>query len=131
MTNQEFEQLYYPKYNTVIRAIARKLAQTNDTLAEDLYQEGLIALWKCDPRKAKDNLDAFIRQAVKFRMIDCLRRERLKMTESLDARLEGIEQLVMDEQGSLYLLSPQPRRHYLPPDWFDQSGVGSDDEVPK
>lgn len=109
MTNDEFEQVYYPKYHTVIRAIARKLAQTNDTLAEDLYQEGLIALWNCDPKKARDNPDAFIRQAVKFRMIDCLRREKLASTESLDARFERLEQLMMDDSGALYLLNQQDR----------------------
>ena len=88
MTNQEFEDVYWPRYDSVVKAIARKLAQTNDSLVEDLYQEGLIALWECDPRKAKTNPDAFMRQAIKFRMIDFLRRERLKSTESLDSYLE-------------------------------------------
>ena len=127
MTNEDFEGHYYPKYNTVIRAIARKLAQTNDTLAEDLYQEGLIALWKCDPRRSKDNEDAYIRQAVKFRMIDMLRREKLATTESLDARLEGVEQLMADEAGQMYLLSPQPRRFYLPIDYFDETNMREDE----
>lgn len=127
MTNQEFEDHYYPKYHTVIRAIARKLAQTNDTLAEDLYQEGLIAMWKCDPKRSKDNEDAYIRQAVKFRMIDMLRREKLATTESLDARLEGVEQLMADDAGQMYLLSPQPRRFYLPVDYFDEMN-GRDDK---
>jgi DNA-directed RNA polymerase specialized sigma24 family protein len=105
MTNEEFEA-YLPKYDLTIRAIARKLAQTNDTLAEDLYQEGLIALWNCTPRRAKNNPDAYIRQAVKFRMIDYLRRERIYMTESLEARLERGEQLVM-EGGHYDLVIPE------------------------
>lgn len=106
MTNDEFEQFYYPTYDRVIRAIARKLAQTNDTLAEDLYQEGLIALWQCNPSRAKDNPDAYVRQAIKFRMIDALRRERIYSTESLEARLERGEQLVMDAGGGLDLVMP-------------------------
>lgn len=104
MTNQEFEEVYWPKYNTVVQAIARKLAQTNDSLAEDLYQEGLIALWECEPSKAKTNPDAFIRQAIKFRMIDFLRRERLKVTESLDCYLESGMQLVEGPNGYAELL---------------------------
>lgn len=104
MTNEEFESHYLPKYDLVIRAISRKLAQTNDTLAEDLYQEGLIALWNCNPGRAKDNPDAYIRQALKFRMIDYLRRERIYNTESLDARLERGDQLVRDVAGDLDLV---------------------------
>ena len=109
MTNEEFENTYLPKYDLVIRAIARKLAQTNDTLAEDLYQEGLIALWNCKPHRARDNPDAYIRQALKFRMIDYLRRERIYATESLEARLERGEQLVMDVAGSFDLVIPRER----------------------
>lgn len=106
MTNEDFEQYYLPKYELVIRAIARKLAQTNDTLAEDLYQEGLIALWNCIPARAKDNPDAYIRQSLKFRMIDYLRRERIYNTESLEARLERGEQLVRDVAGDFDLVMP-------------------------
>lgn len=106
MTNEEFEEYYWPKYDLVIRAIARKLAQTNDTLAEDLYQEGLIALWNCKPNRARDNQDAYIRQALKFRMIDYLRRERIYELESLDSRLERGEQLVMNASGEFDLVMP-------------------------
>jgi len=105
MTNEEFEKIYLPKYDLTIRAIARKLAQTNDTLAEDLYQEGLIALWNCTPNRAKDNTDAYIRQSLKFRMIDYLRKERIYNTESLEARLERGDQLVTDATGGFDLVS--------------------------
>jgi DNA-directed RNA polymerase specialized sigma24 family protein len=108
MTNEQFENEYYPRYNSVIRAIARKLAQTNDVLAEECYQEGLIALWNCDPSRARDNPDAYIRQAVKFRMIDHLRKERLYNIESLEARLELGDQLV-SELGDLALVVPTAR----------------------
>jgi DNA-directed RNA polymerase specialized sigma24 family protein len=105
MTNDEFEKVYFPKYDLTIRAISRKLGQTNDTLVEDLYQEGMIALWNCDPQRARDNPDAYIRQAIKFRMIDFLRRERVSEIESLDARLENGEQLTLDPAGDLGLVA--------------------------
>jgi DNA-directed RNA polymerase specialized sigma24 family protein len=105
MTNQQFEEYYWPKYDAAIRAISRKLAQTNDSLAEDLYQEGLIALWECDPAKAKTNPDAFIRQAIKFRMIDYLRRERFKVTDSLDTYVDSGMQLIRESDGTVVLLN--------------------------
>lgn len=97
MTNDEFEKVYYPKYETVIRAIARKIANKNDALMEDLVSEGMIALWKLDPAKAKDNQDAYIRQAIKFRMIDWFRKEKPAQYESLTSHLELGDQIVQDE----------------------------------
>lgn len=97
MTNEEFESIYYPKYSAVIRAIARKLAQKNDALMEDLVSEGMIALWKVEPSKARDNPDAFIRQAIKFRMIDWMRKERPELSESLTPYLERGDQVVRDD----------------------------------
>lgn len=97
MTNTEFEQVYYPRYNSKIQAIARKIAQRNDALADELYQEGLMALWQLNPKGATNNEDAYIRQAVKFRMIDYLRREHLARFESLTAHLERGDQVVRDE----------------------------------
>lgn len=85
MTNEQFETEFYPKYKSTIQAIARKLARENDDLVEELFQEGCIAMLNCKPEKAKTNQSAFIRQAIKFRMIDYLRRELKHMrTESLD-----------------------------------------------
>lgn len=97
MTHEEFNEVYYPKYNSVIKAIARKLVKSNDTLLEDLYQEGLIALWMCNPQDAKKNPDAYIRQAVRFRMIDFLRRQKYTVTESLDAHMEAGRQVADGE----------------------------------
>jgi DNA-directed RNA polymerase specialized sigma24 family protein len=110
MTTEEFETFYFPKYDLTIRAIARKLAHTNDTLAEDLYQEGLVALWNCVPERARDNRDAYIRQSVKFRMIDYLRRERIYILESLDARLENGQQIVADAVGHPLIIDSGNRR---------------------
>lgn len=104
MTNEDFDEVYYPKYNSVIRAIARKLANTNDALTDDLYQEGLMALWLCNPQGAQRNQDAYIRQAVKFRMIDFLRREKLADKESLDLQLEHGRQVVRGDDGALSLV---------------------------
>jgi DNA-directed RNA polymerase specialized sigma24 family protein len=128
MTNQEFEEFYWPKYDAAIRAIARKLAQTNDSLAEDLYQEGLIALWECDPSRAKTNLDAFIRQAIKFRMIDYLRRERLKVTESLDSYIDSGMQLVEGHDGIAELLDVSQLHRKKNVQFETPPGDGPDEE---
>ncbi len=89
MTNEEFEQIYYPKYNSIIKAIARKMANSDNELWKDLRQEGLLALLKCDISQVKDNEDAFIRQAIKFRMIDYIRREARGRECSWDRLLPG------------------------------------------
>lgn len=103
MTNEQFDQ-YYVRYGTVIRAIARKVAQHNTAVYDDLVQEGAIALWLCTPEKARDNEDAFIRQAVKFRMIDYLRKMKPKRFRSLTQAIENGAQLVRDEAtGELHL----------------------------
>lgn len=104
MTNEEFNEVYYPKYSSVIKAIARKLSNTNDALLEDLYQEGLVALWLCNPKEATRNKDAYIRQAVKFRMIDYLRREKLANQDSLDQHLEGGRQVARNPDGTTRLV---------------------------
>jgi len=113
VTNEDFEQVYYPKYVNVIKAIARKLARRNTQLAEDLCQEGLIALWHLEPERARGNLDAFVRQAVKFRMIDYMRRERPAVFESLCARLERGDQMVQDpDTGDLHCIASPVWKDY-------------------
>ena len=125
MTNEEFEQVYYPRYTAVIRAIARKLAQKNDALMEDLVSEGMIALWKVDPSKAKDNPDAFIRQAIKFRMIDWIRKERPEMSESLTPYLERGDQVVHDadtNQARLVRIRELQRHGFLDDEDYARTG---------
>ena len=125
MTNEEFEQVYYPRYTAVIRAIARKLAQKNDALMEDLVSEGVIALWKVDPSKAKDNPDAFIRQAIKFRMIDWIRKERPEMSESLTPYLERGDQVVHDadtNQARLVRIRELQRHGFLDDEDYARTG---------
>ena len=95
VTAQEFG-VRYARYRTVIIAIARKLARDNDDLVDDLCQEGAVCLWKLDFSKARTNPDSMARQAIKFRMIDYLRRNDLRRMESLDRRMESGDQLEQD-----------------------------------
>lgn len=110
MTHEEFNEVYYPKYNSTIKAIARKLAITHDALADDLYQEGLMALWLCTPAAAHKNPDAYIRQAIRFRMIDFLRREKISNFESLDHHLEKGRQVVRGDDGVEHILRYRERK---------------------
>jgi RNA polymerase sigma factor (sigma-70 family) len=110
MTGAEFDQ-YYQKYKDIIRAIARKLARQNDALVDDLTQEGLIALSRCHPERAIAKPDAYIRQSVKFRMIDYLRKDRPAAYDSLDLHLANGAQLTRDDDGDMELIFPEmPRR---------------------
>ena len=115
MTDEQFNKVYYPKYLSAITGIARKLGGRDDALVEDLVQEGLTALWLLDLKKVASNEDAYIRQSVKFKMIDSLRRFNPAAYESLDARLMAGDQLEHDDDtGELFLRSENnTRRAYL------------------
>lgn len=104
MRRKQFDQ-YYEKYRSVITAIARKLGGRDDELVADLEQEGAMALWHLDT-PPHTNFDAMARQAIKFRMIDYLRRHNPQVYESLDALLEIGNQLEKDARGNLRLVSP-------------------------
>lgn len=93
MTNEDFENVYYPRYQSVIKAIARKMARGDSALCEDLCQEGAVKLWKLQPEKAKTNPDAWIRRALQLGMIDYLRRTHPDRYCSLDQLLEAGAQL--------------------------------------
>lgn len=110
MDTQQAE-VYYHRYITPIRGIARKFAGSDDALMEDLVQEGCLALMRLDPSKARVNENAWIRQALKHRMVDFLRKYRPQRYESLDARFESGDQLERLEDGELLLRST---RHTLP-----------------
>lgn len=114
MRHKEFA-IYYAKYLPSIRAIARKLAHQDDALAEDLEQEGAMALLKLDPQRARTNESSFIRMALHNRMVDFLRRYNPKKYVSLDARFDAGDQLERSEDtGELLLFSnssPLPRLH--------------------
>jgi len=101
---RQFER-YLRRYKDTIAAIARKFAGRDDDLAEELRQEGLIALWNVKPARAVKNKDAYIRQALKFRMVDHLRRLRPKQFDSLDRMLEAGEQLERDSATGAFRIS--------------------------
>jgi len=108
VTEKQFEK-YYQRYyvdRKMIQRIARKLSMNDEELYKELVQEGLIRLWGLDLRKATKNEDAYIRQAIKFAIIDYLRRNSPNKYESLDARLLAGEQLEKDSAtGELRLIS--------------------------
>jgi DNA-directed RNA polymerase specialized sigma24 family protein len=112
MTEEEFAR-YYEQYKGVIGRIARKLARGDEELLRDLKQEGLFALWRLNLAKARVNEDAWIRQAVKFRMVDFLRKLNPRVYESLQAHLDSGGQIVEDpEDGDLRIVHP-PRHNSL------------------
>lgn len=116
MRARDFER-YFGLYGKSIKAIARKLANSDDELAEDLEQEGALALWLLDPRGASKNESAWIRTAVKNRMIDFLRKYNPQKYESLDARLETGDQVEHDEETGDIVLFTQ---RVAPPRLMDE-----------
>jgi DNA-directed RNA polymerase specialized sigma24 family protein len=104
VTKRQFQR-YYDIYRTSIAAIARKLGGRDDDLVADLEQEGALALWLLDLRAVSSNEDAYVRQCLKFRMIDHLRRYNPSAYDSLDAQLESGAQVDRDDDtGALRLL---------------------------
>lgn len=70
MTEDEFK-FYYEHYYVQTRYIpnmAKKLSLGDRELYQDLKQSALLILWSLNPRKASRNVDAWIRQAIKFAM---------------------------------------------------------------
>lgn len=104
MRRRDFEK-FYKRYAPSIRAIARKLAQRDDELVQDLEQEGALALLLLNPARATTNPDAWIRQALKNRMVDYLRKLKLQKYDSLDGRLDNGDQVEQLPNGELTLRS--------------------------
>jgi RNA polymerase sigma factor (sigma-70 family) len=97
---------YYPRYLPAIKGIARKLSHNDDQLAEDLEQEGALALWLLTPGNATNNESAWVRMAIRNRMIDFLRKYNPQVYESLDARLDAGDQLEqLEATGELKLFT--------------------------
>lgn len=124
MMNEAMFHKYYNRYyikGRVIQRLARKLAKNDRALYEELVQIGLISLWKLNPKKARTNEDAWIRQALVNRMTDFLRKDRpvAIRIESLDARLESGDQLERDaETGQFKLIEHASKKDLLPRDLF-------------
>jgi RNA polymerase sigma factor (sigma-70 family) len=134
MTNEEFVDVYYPKYRHLIAGIARKYARNDEELFDDLKQEGAFALLKLRPERARVNLDAWIRQAIKFRMIDYLRKLRLRDTCSLQQFLENGSQVAADpDGGDAQIINWRPAPGYAPglrPDAPGGGRLADDDDFP-
>ncbi len=107
MTNDEFTT-YYKKYENKIKAIARKHARRDEELYKDLIQEGAFALFKLNLTRVRVNEDAWIRQAIKYRMIDYLRKVNPEAYESLQDHIESGAQVFVDADGDTKLLRPSP-----------------------
>lgn len=108
MTEPEFDVLYQEYYvkRRVIQAMARKLAKDDPDLYDDLVQVGLFTLWRLDVSKAKSNKDSWIRQAMKFKMIDHLAEMDPRKYTSLDAHIEKGFQLEDTVDGIRLTVSP-------------------------
>lgn len=105
MAQHDFEALY-ARYARAIRGIARKYGGSDDDLVRDLEQEGALILLQLETSRVQSNESAFVRNALRNRMIDYLRKQHLGSFESLDARLETGDQLERDEEsGELTLFT--------------------------
>ena len=104
MDERLYEDTYLPRYAAAIKALARKLARRDQELFEDLFQEGMIALWKLDPANARDNEDAWVRQALWNNMVTFLRKERPARFESLEAHLARGAQVLLGDDGEIRML---------------------------
>lgn len=88
MTHDEFNARL-PLYENTIAGIARKLARSDNDLKDDLYNLGLIAMWRLDLTQCRGNEEAFIATAARSRMIDYLRKQKNYKHESLEALLNA------------------------------------------
>jgi RNA polymerase sigma factor (sigma-70 family) len=102
VTNDEFTT-YYEQFSRSIKAIARKISGTNETLFDDLVQVGRIALWKFDTTKVQTNLTGCVNRHLRNRMIDYIRAEggRSRNTSLDDPFGPALDQLYMDENGHI------------------------------
>ena len=109
MRKRDFDK-FYGRYKATITAIARKLVGSDDDMVQDLEQVGALALLRLNPKRAKTNADAWIRQAIKNRMIDYLRKDKPPSVriESLDGRLESGDQLEQHASGEFHLITSRP-----------------------
>ena len=133
--NEAMFNKYYQHYyvdQRIIQRIARKLAKSDHALYRELIQIGLITLWKLNPKKATKNEDAWIRQAMKFPMVDFLRKEcpTKPKIQSLDAKLEAGHQLEKDpDTGLPRLVVRRDLKEFMPKDFLsDYMAVSMEDD---
>lgn len=106
MTFDDLEQ----KYRRIIRAIAVKLGHRFPGVLPDLEQEGRIALWKLNLTTVTTNEDSYIRNAIRNRMIDYLRREHLRNLWSLDWLLKHGWELEREGDRVVLVYTPAHER---------------------
>jgi RNA polymerase sigma factor (sigma-70 family) len=110
MTNKQFN-LYYKRYESVIQAIARKYAASDQDLFDDLMQVATIGLYEADLRRPYKNEDAFLRQVIRNKVIDHLRWLDHKRFDRLDQRLAQGDQVIRDQEtGEVTFVHFSPRK---------------------
>lgn len=127
LTKTRAYQVLLDRYAPAIRRLARKYGKADDDLVEDLQQVGRITLWELDLDKVKSNEDAFVRQAIKYRMIDWLRSEGNYRKESLDSKMSGGAQVVKDATGKAKILPAADKKQWSQPRG-ERFGWTEDDE---
>jgi hypothetical protein len=130
MEDEEYNILL-AEYALSIRKIARKLGGSDDDLVEDLQQVGRITLWNLDLTRIESNRDSYIRQALKFRMIDFIRQTKVGKEESLDGRmLSGAgDQVTKDPQTGKIILVPRVNPYQWTPPKGPHWGWTDDDDL--
>lgn len=97
MTNEQFEQVYYPRYRNVIEAIARRYARDEHDLHDDLVSAGTIGLLGLEPSRARPgHEDAYLRNGIRNKIIDFLRWLNRRDFDRLDAYLHRGHDVVQD-----------------------------------
>ena len=100
MTHDVFERILV-QYGPIIAAIARKLAGRDEYLVEELVQEGRISLWGLKLSRVRKNKDSYVRNAIRFRMVDHLRRYRSSRMDSLEFHAEMGRQIEKDSRTGI------------------------------
>ena len=99
----------YAKYNNLIKFAAKQVAEQNPdkplVTAEDLYQEGLLLMWKCFDRYKHKPLDEFgyIFKASIWRLMRNLAAEADQGTDDIDEAIDiGVEDTTWEDMWEDY-----------------------------
>lgn len=76
MTSPTVFDIYHERMRGIVDRMARSRARGDRSLADDLRQEGLIALWRASLRSDRVGNDNYLIRCVSNRMRSWLRRER-------------------------------------------------------
>jgi RNA polymerase sigma-70 factor, ECF subfamily len=83
-------------FTTLVEATRERLFWTvkrmvgRDALADEILQEGYMALWGMEGRTAPDNPEAWLRRTCVNRALDHLRREETKLHQAGEEALENL-----------------------------------------